>query len=77
VLTACRVLHTATLAEVTGASAAARWALPRLDPAHRPVVEAALTGLGGPDLRAPTRALVWDVVRLAGQAALEARGGSA
>lgn len=83
VLTSCRILHTATHAEVTGKAAAARWALGRLDPVHRPVVEAALADrarpprpLGesaDPALAAPTRALVWDVVRLAGQAALEAR----
>ncbi|WP_148613029.1 aminoglycoside adenylyltransferase domain-containing protein [Nocardioides rubriscoriae] len=83
VLTSCRILYTATVAEVTGKAAAARWALDRLDAVHHPVVEAALADRAhrwervhqqaDPALTAPTRALVWDVVRLAGQAALEAR----
>ena len=83
VLTSCRIVHTATHAEVVGAVAAARWALEHLDAVHRPVIEAALADRAhpwdrvhrpaDPALVAPTRALVWDVVRLAGQAALEAR----
>lgn len=83
VLTSCRIAYTATHAEVTGKADAARWALDHLPPAHRPVIEAALTDRahpckrvhqqGDPALVAPTRALVWDVVRWAGQAALEAR----
>lgn len=85
VLTSCRVLHTATHAEVVGAPDAARWALAHLDPGHHEVVTAALAERAGPAdavprpsdpaLVAATRALVWDVVRLAGQAALEARPG--
>ncbi|MFB9312002.1 aminoglycoside adenylyltransferase domain-containing protein [Nocardioides plantarum] len=83
VLTSCRIVHTATHAEVTGKTAAAHWALEHLDPVHRPVIEAALADRAhpwdrvhrqaDPALVAPTRALVWDVVRLAGQAALDAR----
>ncbi|MDO9458173.1 aminoglycoside adenylyltransferase domain-containing protein [Nocardioides sp.] len=83
VLTSCRILYTATFAEVVGKEAAARWALEHAPAVHRPVIEAALADRahpwdrvhrqGDPALVAPTRALVWDVVRLAGQAALEAR----
>jgi hypothetical protein len=84
VLTSCRILHTAAHAEVVGKAAAARWALEHVDARHRPVIEAALADRAhpwervhqqaDPALAAPTRDLVWDVVRLAGQAALEARG---
>lgn len=83
VLTSCRILHTAVHAEVVGTQDAADWALEHLDVAHRPVVEMALAArprrghpvdpASDPTLVAPTRAVVWDVVRLAGQAALEAR----
>ena len=86
VLTSCRIVYTAAHAEVVGKAAAARWALDHaahVAPVHRPVIEAALADRahpwdrvhrqGDPALVAPTRALVWDVVRLAGQAALEAR----
>jgi hypothetical protein len=86
VLTSCRILYTAVHAEVTGKAAAGHWALDAVDgvdEVHRPVIEAALADRahpwerahqqGDPALVAPTRALVWDVVRLAGQAALEAR----
>jgi len=83
VLTSCRILWTVTHATVTGKEAAARWALDRLDAVHHRVVEAALADRAhpwervhrqaDPALVAPTRALVWDVVRLAGQLALEAR----
>lgn len=83
VLTSCLTAYTATRAEVTGKADAARWALDHLPGVHRPVIEAALAARahpreraqqqGDPALVAPTRALVWDVVRLAGQAALEAR----
>ncbi|GAA5150313.1 hypothetical protein GCM10023340_27160 [Nocardioides marinquilinus] len=86
VLTSCRVLFTATRAEVTGKLAAARWALETLtgpDVRHRPLVERAVADRphpwervgrpADPALVAPTRAFVWDVVRLAGTAALEAR----
>lgn len=83
VLTSCRIAYTAEHAEVVGKAQAGRWALDALDPVHRPVVEAALADRahpwdrvhrrGDPALVAPIRALVWDVVRLAGQSALEAR----
>ena len=85
VLTACRMLYTAEHAEVVGKAEAARWALDHVDARHRPVIEAALADRahpwervhqqGDPALAAPTRDLVWDVVRLAGQATLEAREG--
>lgn len=80
VLTACRVAHTAAHAEVVGTVEAARWALEHLPPGHHGVVSAALAARtarsSDPDdavTAAAARALVWDVVRLAGQAALEAR----
>ncbi|MEO9323712.1 nucleotidyltransferase domain-containing protein [Nocardioides sp. C4-1] len=83
VMTACRVLHTAVHADVVGGAAAARSALAVLDPRHRAVVERAVAARphphrrrhepADPGLAVPTRALVWDVVRLAGEAALTAR----
>ncbi|WP_139978564.1 hypothetical protein [Nocardioides litoris] len=75
VLTACRLLHTAARAAVVDDDAAARWALAEpdvLDPRHRPTVSTALAG-GEPD-DAPTRDLLWDVMRLTGGSALHQRG---
>lgn len=75
VLTACRVLHTAATATVVGEPDAARWALdvPALA-THHPVIDAALGGpTPGTDLGLGSRALVWDVVRWAGEHALGAR----
>jgi hypothetical protein len=84
VLTACRVLVTATHARVDGKVAAARWALGVLDPAHHDVVRAAVADRprpwgrvherADPRWRAPTRALLWDVARMAGEETLRSRG---
>lgn len=77
VLTSCRILFTATHARVTGPVAAARWALDHVDATHHAVIEAAVAartgGRSGSVDGAASRALAWDVVRLSGQAALEAR----
>lgn len=83
VLTACRVLHTAVHADVVGRREAAGSALRRLDAVHREIVERAVAERphprdrgrrsADPALAAPTRALLWDVVRLTGEAALAAR----
>ncbi len=83
VLTSCRILYTASAGAVTGKAAAATWALDHLDPVHHDLVRAAVADRpdpwqrvgrrADPVLARQTRALVWDVVRLAGEATLAHR----
>lgn len=73
VLTSCRILFTASEGRVTTKPGAAAWALDRVDATHRELIRAAVERRTDPALAAPTRAFVWDVVRLAGSAALAAR----
>lgn len=81
VLTACGTARTAADAVVDPRVEAGRWALVHLDAVHAPVVRTALAERDRPTGRDSTpaevtaaRALVWDVVRVAGTLALEARG---
>lgn len=83
VLTACRALVTAVEARVAGKAEAVEFALPRVPAEHRPVLERALASRPDPWNRvgrpadpawvAPTRAAVWELHRLVGEATLSAR----
>lgn len=83
VITLCRALHTTHTGEVTGRTAAARWALDIVGEEHRDVVRRALADRpdrrsrgrhpADPDLAAPTRALAWEVHRMIGAEALRLR----
>lgn len=84
VLTCCRILVTAAEGRVAGKHEAAAWARPRVDPSYAPLIDAAVAARphplervgqpADPALAEPTRAFVWETVRLAGTWALEARG---